>query len=370
MNFPYLSHTNQHLPFQMKILKYLLFLILLIIIGSAIYFGTKDGTYDIQDSILIPSAPEVVFEKVNDFKSWESWTPYKQDDSNMVFNYAEKTSGEGASFSWEGKKSGSITTHKVIPNKEIHQEFSFKSPIGKRKAEMFWNFEAMGDSTKVIWEIKGEHTLMDKVYNSIKGSDFVASIHSMNRKGLKNISDEVVADMKRYTINVDGVTQYGGGYYMYTTSVAKEQEVDEKSASMMDLVESFISRNKLNKSGNRFILYNEADKANNTVIFSTCIPVKEKVITPEGSPVVCGFMDPVSAVKISLKGNYKHLPEAFQKGMDYIRKEGLQIDASRNLFEVYATNTNEERNPANWVTEVYIPIQSSEEPDGIEMDIK
>lgn len=346
----------------MKILKYFLFLILLIIIGSAIYFGTKDGTYDIQDSIVIPAAPEVVFNKINDFNSWESWSPWAKKNSNMTFNYAEKTSGEGASFSWEGKKSGSLITTKVIPNKEINQDLSFRSAMGKRNAEMYWIFDAEGDGTRITWGTKGEHTLVDKVYQSIRGSDYIAVIHKRNKEGLKNISEEVVADMKRYTINVDGVTQYGGGYYMYTTTVAKEQEVDEKSFSMMALVDDFITRNKLNISGSPFIVYNERDEANNTVIFSACYPIKEKVITPEGSPVVCGFMYPVSAVKISLKGNFKNLPEALQKGKNYIKENGLLIDSERKQFDVYITDPTEEPNPANWVTEVYIPIQSSEEP--------
>lgn len=346
----------------MKILKYLLFLILLIIIGSAIYFGTKDGNYDVQDSIIIAAPVEVVFDKVNDYKNWESWESWKQDDPNMTFNYAEKSSGEGASLSYEGKNNGSITTTKVIPNKEIHQEFTFQSSAGKRTADMYWIFENIGDSTKVIWGTKGQHTLMDKAFNSIKGSDFVATVHNRNKSGLVNIADEVVADMKKYTINVDGVTQYGGGYYMYTTSVAKQQEVFEKSLPMMDLVKDFVSRNNLNTAGSPFILYNDIDNANNTVIFSTCLPLSERVITPENSPVVSGFMEPVSTVKISLKGNYKHLHEALRKGMDYIHKNGLQVNLERKMFEVYVTDTSKELNPANWLTEIYIPIQSSEEP--------
>lgn len=345
----------------MKILKYLVFLILLLIIGSAIYFGTKDGSYNIQNSITIPSPPEVVFDKVNEYKTWENWVTWKQEDPQMIIKYAEKTSGEGASFSWKGKNSGSITTIKVIPNREIYQEVAFKSPTGKRKAETSWNFEALGDSTKVVWETKGMHSLMDKVYYSFKGSDFAATIQKMNKEGLKNISEEVVADMKKYTINVDGVTQYGGGYYMYTTSVAKQQEVAVKSASMMDLVQSFVTRNNLNVSGDPFILYNETDAVNNTVIFSTGLPVKERVITPEGSPVVCGFMDPVSTVKVSLKGNYKHLHEALLKGTNYIEKNRLQVDSGRKIFEVYVVDSKEESNPANWLTEVYIPIIPSEE---------
>lgn len=348
----------------MKILKYLLFLILLIIIGSAIYFGTKDGTYNIQDSITIPAAPQVVFEKINDFDSWEIWSPWKQEDHEMVFNSAEKTSGEGASLSWEGNNSGSITTTKVIPNNEIQQEFTFESPLGKRNAEMYWHFENLGDSTKVIWSTKGEHTLVDKVFQALRGSDFNGTIHKMNQEGLDNISGEIIADMKKYNINVDGITEFGGGYYMYTTSVAQTQEVGARSISMMELVENFIKNNNLNRSGHPFILYNEKDVANNTVIFSTCVPVKEKVITPEGSPVVCGFMEPVYSVKTTLKGSYVNLPEALRTGMNYIEKERLQIDSSRKIFEVYNTDTEEEPNPSKWVTEVYIPIQSSEDSFG------
>lgn len=346
----------------MKILKYLLFLILLVIIGSAIYFGTKDGNYIIKDSITVAAPAEVVFDKVNDFKSWEGWTPWKEEDPNLVFNYAEKSSGEGASFSWEGKSSGSITTTKVIPNKEINQELTFEAPMGKRTAGMLWIFEAEGDSTKVIWETKGKHTLIDKAYNSIKGSDFVARMHKMNRIGLSKMAEEVVADMKKYSINVDGVTQYGGGYYMYTTSVAKKQEVLEKSHSMMTLVKDFVTSNNLSSSGAPFILFNETDTPNNTVIFSTGLPISERVITPENSPVVCGFMEPVATVKISLKGSYEHLPEALQKGRDYMRENGLEVDPERKIFEVFTTDTDKEPNPAKWVTEVYIPIQSSEKP--------
>ena len=90
--------------------------------------------------------------------------------------------------------------------------------------------------------------------------------------------------------------------------------------------------------------------------------MKEQVITPEGSPVVCGFMEPVSAVKISLKGNYEHLPESYAKGRQYIADNALLIDPNGKMFEVYASNPQEVPNPADWLTEVYIPIISVPEP--------
>ncbi len=346
----------------MKILKYLLFLILIIIIGSAIYFGTKDGSYDIQDSMVINAPPEVVFNKVNDYRSWETWGPWKKEDPSIVFTYAEKTSGEGASYSWKGNMSGSMTTTKVIPNNEIEQNVILKSPAGERSSLMYWKFEEVEKGTKVTWGIKGEHTLVDKFYHSLKGDNFDVQIHKMDKAGLEGLAGEVVADMEKYSINVDGVTQYGGGYYMYTTTVAKQEELEEKTKPMMNEVMGFVTKNKLNMAGNPFTIYNQIDNANNTVIFSAGIPVREQVITPEGSPVVCGFMEPVSTVKTTLKGNYNHLAETYTKTREYIEKNGLQIDPERKIFEVYITDPEEVPNPANWVTEVYIPIISTPEP--------
>lgn len=346
----------------MKILKYLFFLLLIIIIGSAIYFGTKDGTYNIQDSMVINAPPEVVFNKVNDYKSWEDWGQWKKEDSTITFTYAEKTVGEGASYSWDGEMSGSMTTTKVIPNKEIEQDLTLDTPGGERNPKVYWTFEEVEGGTKVTWGMKGEHTLIDKAYHSISDMDFEAEMHKMNVAGLEGIAEAVAEDMKQYSINVDGVTQYGGGYYMYTTSVAKMSELGEKMAPMMGEVLNFINTNNLNMAGMPFTIYNEIDNANNTVIFSTAIPVKEQVITPSGSPVVCGFMEPVKAVKISLKGNYKHLSEAYTAGRQYIDKNGHQLDPERKMFEVYVTDPGEVPNPADWLTEVYIPIITAPEP--------
>jgi predicted transcriptional regulator YdeE len=346
----------------MKILKYLLFLILIIIIGSAIYFGTKDGTYDIQDSLVIQAPPEVVFNKVNDYRSWENWGPWKKEDSTITFTYAEKTSGEGASYSWDGNMSGSMTTVKVIPSKEIEQDLTLNTPAGKRNPKVYWNFEEAEGGTKVTWSMKGEHTLIDKAYYSLSGMDFDAEMHKMNKLGLEGIAKEVAEDMKQYNINVDGVSQYGGGYYMYTTSVSKIREIGESMTPMMNKVIGFITKNNLNMAGMPFTIYNEIDEANGTVIFSTCVPVKEKVVTPEGSSVVCGFMEPTSAVKTTLKGNYKNLYEAYAKAKQYIKMNALQVDPNGKMFEVYLTNPEETPNPAEWLTEVYIPIISTPEP--------
>jgi len=346
----------------MKILKYLLFLILLVFIGSAIYFGTKESSYEVQDSLIILAPTEVVYNKVNNLKSWEDWDLWENKNPNSTLTYAEKSIGEGASFSWSGEQNGSITTLKVIPNKEIEQELTLNTSRGERKAMLYWKFDEIDGNTDVTWTVKGEHSLVDKIFLSLSDDDFNTKIHQIKQAALENIATIVADDMTRYSINVDGVTQYSGGYFMYTTSVAKKSELREKMIPMMDEVKRFITRNNLKPSGNPFLLYNSIDENNNTVIFSTCVPLKEHVITTESSNIVSGFMEAGTTVKVSLKGNYENLEEAYEKARKYMLENQYQKDSSRNTFEVFVADPHEVVNPADWLTEIYIPIKNTPEP--------
>lgn len=346
----------------MKILKYLLFLILIIIIGGAIYFATQDGNYDISDSKVIDAPVEVVFNKVNEYKTWEHWGPWKEEDPSMTFTYAEKTSGEGASYSWEGAMDGAMTTTKVIPNSEIHQDLTLMTPAGERNPKVYWHFEEVEEGTKVTWGMKGEHPMMDKMYYTFSDMDFESQMHEMHQSGLEGIAEAVDKDMKVYSVNVEGITQYGGGYYMYTSAAASMNDVPSKMGPMMQQVMGFMQDGNLQMSGMPFTIYNQVDEANNNVIFSTAIPVREKVLTPSGSPVLCGFMQPLTTIKTTLKGNYENLHLAYEKAMAYMTQNNLTAHPTAPMFEVYATDPTQVPNPADWLTQVYIPIVTPEDP--------
>ena len=55
----------------MKILKYLFFLLLIVIIGAAVYFGTKDGKFNVAATKTIEAPVDLIFEQVNDYKNWQ-----------------------------------------------------------------------------------------------------------------------------------------------------------------------------------------------------------------------------------------------------------------------------------------------------------
>ena len=343
----------------MRILKYLFFLLLIVFIGGAIYFATKDGNYQIESSKVINAPVEVIFKKVNDLKSWEEWGAWQQNDSTVVFNYPEKTTGEGANFSWNGKDwDGSITTTNVIPDSTINQDMTSKTPTISRKSDIYWNFEKVAGGTKVTWGLKGEHGLKDKAYLALSRKDFRGEMQKFLTQGLDALDSTVQKDLKIYTITTDGVTQYGGGFYMYASTATKLDALSGKTAKLIPKIRAYMDENSIGTSGNPMTIYNTYEPENNSAIISCAIPTTTRVVVPENSEVLCSFMPAQTVVKTTLKGNYKNLGEAWNKAMNYLKENDYEPASKGNQFEIYRKGPLDEPNPAEWITELYIPIKT------------
>ncbi len=161
--------------------------------------------------------------------------------------------------------------------------------------------------------------------------------------------------MEKYTIEVEGIKDYGGGFYLYTTAASRMSDIGSKMAPMLGKVNAFMKQNNITKGGMPFTIFNERDEENSTVIFSAAIPIAERILITEGD-VLCGYMEPMAAVKTVLSGNYTNLSEAYDKGKAYVAENNLIIDPAKKMFEVYANDPEDLPNPAEWRTEIYIPV--------------
>ena len=65
---------------------------------------------------------------------------------------------------------------------------------------------------------------------------------------------------------------------------------------------------------------------------------------------------PLTAVKTVLLGNYTNLAEAYQKAQEYVAQNNLIADPSKKMFEVYSNDPGSVPNPADWRTEIYVPV--------------
>ncbi|HCY81003.1 MAG TPA: transcription activator effector-binding protein, partial [Xanthomarina gelatinilytica] len=110
----------------MKALKYILFLILILIIGFTIYIAVQPNSFEVKRSRTIHAPAEVIYNNVIDFKNWEAWSSWVEKDPETVITLGEQTKGIGGSYSWMDKDGkGKMKTLATTEHASIDQELQF-----------------------------------------------------------------------------------------------------------------------------------------------------------------------------------------------------------------------------------------------------
>lgn len=341
---------------KMKFLKYLLFLVLIAIIGVSIYVAVQPNDYSFSRSKVIKAPAALVFNKINDFKNWPSFSPWIEKEPDAQLTYGDKTSGVDGNYGWNGEilGEGSMTTVGVEDNKSISQKITFVKPF-ESESNINWTFENTNEGTKVTWAMAGKQDFMTKMFTTFSGSIEEHTGPDFER-GLTKLDSVIVADMAKYSITINGETQHGGGFYIYNTTSCKITELANKMQETMPRIGQYAMSNNIKIAGAPFTYYHKWDEANNAVIFSSCIPTIDRVISSE-SDILTGQLQPFKALKTTLKGNYENLKEAWETAMQHIAEKQLNTDENGAMLEAYLNDPMSTPNPADWVTEIYIALK-------------
>lgn len=341
----------------MKALKYILFLLLIFVIGLAIFIAVQPNEFRFSRSTVIKAPASVVYNKVNDYKNWPSFSPWIEHEPTATLTYGDKTAGVDGSYAWNGEilGEGQMKTLSVNENESIEQHIQFIKPF-ESESDIIWTFEPTEEGTKVTWEMAGKQDFMTKMFTTFKGS-----IEEMTgpdfERGLFKLDSVVVADMEKYSINIVGETQHSGGFYIYNTTSCKISDIETKMEDMMPKITQYALDNNIEMAGPPFTYIHKWDEPNNAVIFSCCVPTISRVISNEAD-VLTGQLEAFKALKTILKGNYSNLKEAWESSIEHIQSsEALEMDENGPMLEVYLNNPKTTPNPADWKTEIYIALK-------------
>lgn len=345
----------------MKIIKYLFFLLLIALIAGAIYIATKDGEYHVEETIIVNAPPSVVFNEVNNYYNWETWGPWRNETDDMIVKYNPVIRGEGGGFSWKSDElgEGEIITNKVLIDNLIEQDVVHNPSFAESEGDMYWKFEEVEEGTKVTLGMSGSQSFREKLAFAFKDSSMGGLFKPRLSRTLEKLNSSLVNKMSVYSINVDGVTTHGGGFYMYNTTASRISQVPTRMKNMETDVRNYMEANNIVQQGDPFVLYNSWDEQNDSAIYSVGIFTPSLVITPADSNILNGMMPRQEVVKTTLKGDHVNLKEAWDVAYQYIEKNNLRADEESQPFEVYRTDPNTTPNPANWVTEIFIPVLSN-----------
>ena len=339
----------------MKSFKYILFLLLIAVIGTSIYVAIQPNTFEVSRTRTIQAPASVIYNNVIDFKNWKDWSSWVEADPDMKLIYPEQTSGINSSYSWEDESGlGSLTTLETVPNATIYQQMQIAEFPA---SNINWTFTPNEDgSTNVTWSISGNDLPFGfKAYTAFTGS-MEEQIGPHYERSLEKLDSIVLASMQVYSVKVNGITSFAGEHFLYNSITCKISESEEKMQEMFNEIQAYVKEHNISSSGAPFVNYTKWDDVSNTAEFSCCIPTNEEVTTTS-SHILMGKLDPFRAVKTTLKGDYSNSKEAWETALKYIPDAGLEFTENGPMLEVYLTNPETTPNPADWVTEIYIAIK-------------
>ncbi|CAM3437544.1 SRPBCC family protein [Flavobacterium chungbukense] len=338
----------------MKILKYLFLFALLSFVALTVFVATQKGDFSVERSKVINSPRSTVYNYLNDFRNYEDFESWSVEDPTIKMTFANKTSGNGASFYWDGADGkGNAITIKTKDGENIAQKMHYDGT----QADVSWTLkDTLNGKTKVTWKGKGTMSFLFKIYTALHGgSDKV--IGTIYEKSLVNIDKNLDYETKTYAVKVDGVVKKTETPYIRQTFTSEISKVNKNARIVIPKLIQFSEANGLSESGKPFIIYHTYDTNTGLAKISICLPINKEISISSGSDILSGKLTGFDAVKTTLTGDYSHRNEAIAKTTAYINNEKIIPDLSWSHLEIWTLSKLDVKASSKLVTEIYFPIK-------------
>jgi len=129
--------------------KLLVAVVVLIVIVVAVGF-LLPSTIHIERSTVIQAPASAVFPYLNNYRLFNSWSPWAKKDPNTRYTYTGPESGVGAKLSWDGPEVGQGSQQ--IIESEADRRVKVTLDFGEMgQATATFTLQAEGDGTRVVW---------------------------------------------------------------------------------------------------------------------------------------------------------------------------------------------------------------------------
>lgn len=155
----------------MKVLKYVIFFLLIIFIGTSLYVAVQPNTFSFSRTREINAPAFIIYNRVNNYKSWSEFASWVEKDSNLDITYSKNTTGDGAYCNWYSKRigAGRLETVSTMPYQKINQIVEVKKPF-RTKLDVVWMFKSNIKKTLVTLSLIGKQNFRTKLYTTFMGS--------------------------------------------------------------------------------------------------------------------------------------------------------------------------------------------------------
>lgn len=305
--------------------------------------------YHIEKSITINKDLATVKSLVEDFKQWNSWSPWTVLDPQVKNEYQGSAGDKGHMMSWDGEIIGSGSMH-IVKNEQnqIDYALEFIKPF-KSKATSTFILKENNGQTEVIWTMdSGVPFFMFFMLPMLKmmvGMDYV--------RGLKMLKSVAETGTVPATTQNKGIRDYEGFSYIGIQRTATMDEMgDAMKADFEKILNDFIYKG---TSAKHWVtLYPKVHASTNSMTYIAAISDEEidKNNLPAG--YVTGEIASGKVLEITHDGPYDFLGNAWNMGMMTARAK--QMKQKGSPFEQY-WNSPLETEPNDLKTSIFLPLK-------------
>ena len=333
-----------------KILYYLLgLLILLVLIYVGLCaIGTKN--FDTERSLTIDAPKNMLFNMVDDYKTWENWSPWYDKDPDMKVEYGATSRGVGASYSWSGNKlvgSGKMTTIETVPGTLHKSKMEFEGFDDASTAE--FNFNDKDGKTEVVWKHYGETDLPFL----LRGYMFVTRAKKSMEKDFDNGLQKMAALAKERVTN-----KIYDGYKIIENTQTEKHFVMNRQEVPFGSVQQFYAANlgslfgkvqsaDVEMDGMPCGLFYNIDQTTQKADMAAAIPIKEPLAI-KGTQSLS--LPESRSLSVEYYGDYQGTVKAHAAIESYMNDYGLLHNPP--YIEEYVTDPGEEPDPKKWLTKI------------------
>ncbi len=157
------------------------------IVVILIIAALKPGSFSVKRSLAIKAAPEKIFPLINDFHSWNTWSPWEKLDPAMQRTFSGAQSGSGTVYAWQGNGkvgAGRMEISESVPSSRIVIKLDFIKPFEGHNVTTF-TLQPQGELTNVSWVMEGPAPFISKVMqvfcnmDKVIGKDFETGLQNL-----------------------------------------------------------------------------------------------------------------------------------------------------------------------------------------------
>jgi hypothetical protein len=168
--------------------------ILMLILSAGLFIHFQPADFKIARTTNISASAETIFNNVNDLRKWESWSPWKDLDSQAKMEFTGSEAGVGAVMSWSGNSEvgvGKLTITEASPNEYMKYNLDMIEPMASTNVADFV-LTSQNNQTTVTWTMSGKNDFMGKACYIIFGCEkMIGEKFEKGLANLKSVSESV-----------------------------------------------------------------------------------------------------------------------------------------------------------------------------------